>query len=92
MILSLIFQKKLSSLLNRPVELMPKTIYKNDGKNKYQSEELHFNLKLDNVKFDVYGEIDFVLYGENRDEVNEKYKIFIDRIITELTEIKNTIK
>ena len=56
----------------------------NDGKQKSQSEELHVQVDLHDCETDTYGDLRFVTYGANKEEVAVNIHKFMDKLLLEV--------
>lgn len=62
-----------------------------DLKGKSQSHELKVDIDINKNDEDTYGNFDFVTYGCDKEETNKNAKIFIDKLISRLEEVKNKL-
>ena len=61
--------------------------YSNDGKEKRQSQSLKFEMSISDVDLDVYGDLNVIFYGKDKEEVINNKKLFIANLIETLKEI-----
>lgn len=65
--------------------------YSNDGKEKRQSQSLKIEMSISDVDLDAYGDLNVIFYGKDKEEVINNKKLFINKLIETLNNLKEEI-
>lgn len=65
--------------------------YSNDGKEKRQSQSLKIEMSISDVVLDAYGDLNVIFYGKDKEEVINNKKLFINKLIETLNNLKEEI-